>query len=72
MITPTEAGQAAELMLTAYCRALDCATPEDVRKACEMMISKSARTIEKYNDTGTALQVLNRTALYLTPAGGKA
>ncbi|MHB0818422.1 hypothetical protein ACYCFK_09095 [Stutzerimonas stutzeri] len=68
MLTRDEADGAAEVMLAAYCRACGCATPEDVRKACEMMISKSARAIEKYNDTGTAVEVLQRTARHVARA----
>ncbi len=65
MLTRDEADGAAEVMLAAYCRALGCTTPDDVRKACEMMISKSARAIEKYNDTGTAVEVLQRTVRHV-------
>lgn len=61
MITASEADQAAELMLTAYCRASGCSTPEEVRKACEMMISKAARAVEKYNGVAATVEVLERT-----------
>ena len=62
MITASEADQAAELMLTAYCRAAGCSTPEEVRKVCEMMISKAARAVEKYNGVAVTVEVLERTA----------
>lgn len=65
MLTRDEADGAAEVMLTAYCRACGCATPDEVRKACEMMISKAARAIEKYNDASTAIDVLQRTARHV-------
>lgn len=71
MITPQEADQAAELMLISYCQACQVSTPDDVRKACEKMISKAARAIEKYNDTATAVAVLNRTELYIQTPGGQ-
>lgn len=72
MITPYEADQAAELMLTTYVRACHVATPDEVRKACEMMISKAARAIEKYNGAPVAVEVLKRTTLNLMPAEGGA
>jgi len=34
MLTRDEADGAAEVMLTAYCRACGCTTPDEVRKAC--------------------------------------
>lgn len=70
MLTPTEADQVAELMVVAQCRSCGCMTPDDVRKACEMLISKAARAIEKYNDSATAVAVLQRTALFVQSAGG--
>lgn len=72
MIAPAEAGQAADLMLTAYCRACQCATPDDVRSACEMMISKAGRAIEKYSGAEAALEVLQRTTMHLLPSEGTA
>lgn len=71
MLTRDECDQLAELKITLYCRSAKCASPDDVRKALELMISKAALAIAKYNDTATALEVLNRTVLNMTPAGGR-
>ncbi|MBT0961704.1 hypothetical protein [Denitromonas iodatirespirans] len=72
MIAPTEADQAAEMMLATYCRACGVTSPDDVRKAGEMMISKAARAIEKYNGAHVAVAVLKRTTLNLMPVEGGA
>lgn len=65
MKTPAEVGRIAEYLITTYCNSAGAETPEDLRKACELLISKAARAIEKYNDQTTALAVLDRTSRYV-------
>ncbi|WP_423836316.1 DNA translocase FtsK [Stutzerimonas stutzeri] len=65
MKTPTEVGPIAEYLITTYCTSVEAETPDDVRKACELLISKAARAIEKYNDQDVALEVLGRTSRYV-------
>ncbi|WP_312958802.1 hypothetical protein [Stutzerimonas nitrititolerans] len=65
MLTASDADRLSERMLSTYCRECGVATPDDVRKACEMMISKAARAIEKYNGTGSAIEVLQRTTRHV-------
>ena len=73
MLTPHECGQVAELVITTYCRTCECSTPDELKKAGEMLISKMARGIEKYAGTDKAVEVLKRTALHVaTPEGGAA
>ncbi|SDI54771.1 hypothetical protein [Pseudomonas panipatensis] len=67
MITSKEADALADHLLGQYFRACGCATPEDVRKAGEMVISKTARGIEKYCGTARAVDVLQRTWLHIEP-----
>lgn len=62
MKTPAEVGPIAEYLITTYCTSVGAETPDDVRKACELLISKAARAIEKYNDQVVALEVLGRTS----------
>jgi DNA segregation ATPase FtsK/SpoIIIE-like protein len=64
MKTPAEVGQIAEYLITTYCTDAGIETPDDVRKACELLISKAARCIEKHKDQATALDVLGRTIRY--------
>lgn len=71
MITRQDADNAAELVIMTYCQACQCETPEDIRNAGELLISKMARGIEKYAGTPTALAVLNRTVMNIIPAGGQ-
>jgi len=65
MKTPAEVGQVAEYLITSYCTSVEAQTPDDVRKACELLISKAARAIEKYNGQDVALDVLGRTSRYV-------
>lgn len=65
MKSPAEVGQIAEYLITTYCSAAGTETPDDLRKACELLISKAARAIEKYNDQATAVGVLERTSRYV-------
>jgi hypothetical protein len=44
-----------------YCKGCLCETPEDIRKAGEMLVSKMARGIEKYAGNDAAISVLQRT-----------
>lgn len=71
MLTAKQCDQAAEITITAYCSICKCETPEDIRKAGEMLISKMTRGIEKYCGNDTAVEVLNRTVLHMAhPKGG--
>ncbi len=65
MKSPAEVGQIAEYLITTYCSAAGTETPDDLRKACELLISKAARAIEKHNDQATAVEVLERTSRYV-------
>lgn len=62
LVTPQEADQAAERVLQEYAAATGAASPDDLRKVLELLISKSARAIEKYCGNQLAVQVLARTA----------
>ena len=74
MKTPNEVGQLAESYITVFVSNAECQTPEDLRKACELLISKAARAIEKYNGHPKAVEVLSRTMSYVAskpmPVGG--
>lgn len=65
MKTPVEVGQIAEYLIATYCSAAGTETPDDLRKACELLISKAARVIEKSKDLATAVEVLERTSRYV-------
>jgi hypothetical protein len=68
MVTPEKASNLAEAAIADYAKSCGLATPDDIRKALEMLISKAARGIEKYSGTDVAVQVLMRTTLSLAPA----
>lgn len=73
MLTAKQCDQAAEIAIKAYCSRCNCKTPDDIRKAGEMLISKMARGIEKYSGNDAAVEVLNRTVLHMAhPKGGAA
>ncbi|WP_285259208.1 hypothetical protein [Halopseudomonas bauzanensis] len=72
MITPQQADDLAEKTIAQYCRAAGVETTDDVRKACEMLISKAARAIEKHSGNTAAVQVLDRTSLHIARVGGRA
>ncbi|TBU78192.1 hypothetical protein [Phytopseudomonas daroniae] len=65
MKTPAEVGQMAETFITTYVITAECQTAEDLRKACELLISKAARAIEKYNGNPVAVDVLSRSMTYV-------
>ena len=71
MITPQKADIYAEACIALYADRCGVQSPEDIRKALELLISKSARAIEKYTGTPTAVDVLQRTALRLMPTEGQ-
>lgn len=71
MIAPQKANQFAEAILVEFARHCECQTPDDIRKALEMLISTSARAIEKYAGLSASLEVMNRTTFLLLPAGGR-
>ncbi len=74
MRTPIEVGKLAESYIVVYVGNAECQTPDDVRKACELLISKAARAIEKYNGHQKAVEVLSRSMSYVAanpmPVGG--
>lgn len=70
MITPQQADIYAEECIVLYAERCGVQSPEDIRKALELLISKSALAIEKYSGTPVAIDVLTRTTLNLMPAGG--
>lgn len=72
MITSQQADKLAEKTIVDYCRAAGVETSDDVRKVCEMLISKAARAIEKHSGNTAAMRVLDRTVLYIARAGGHA
>lgn len=72
MVTPEKAAQFAEATLVEFARLCEVQTPDDLRNALEMLISKSARAVEKYCGPCDALTVLNRTTLNILPPGGRA
>ncbi len=72
MLTPTECGHVAELVIVTYCRTCQCSTPEEVRNAGEMLISKMVRGIEKHAGNDEAVAVLNRTVLHVATTKGGA
>lgn len=72
MLTAKQCDQVAELVISTYGQTCECHTPDDVRKAGEMLISKTARAIEKHCGNDTAIEVLNRTVLHVAKKGGAA
>ncbi|MEA1606125.1 hypothetical protein [Pseudomonas spirodelae] len=74
MKTPAEVDQIAENVIASYCSSAGIETPDDLRKACELLISKAARAIEKYNGHTKSVEVLRRTMDYVAtnpmPVGG--
>ncbi|MBF4250508.1 hypothetical protein EA007_05805 [Vibrio anguillarum] len=57
----TEAACKSESLIKQYVDSMGCKTPDDVRKVLEMLISKSARAVEKYTDNEAAIGVIERT-----------
>lgn len=64
-MTPEETAAAAERAIVAYAQELSLSTPEDARRALEMLISKAARGIEKECGVVAALSALCRTEYHL-------
>ena len=60
------------MAITAYCSICKCETPDDIRKAGEMLISKMTRGVEKYCGNDMAVEVLNRTVLHTANPKGDA
>ncbi len=65
MISSANANTLADEMVAQY--ATDCGvqSPEDIRNALEMLISKAARGIEKYCGNQAAIDVLGRTTRHV-------
>lgn len=61
MFTSSQAGIAAEDAIALYVKRCGANSSEDVRKVLEMLISKSARAIEKHTGYQPAMDVLVRT-----------
>lgn len=71
MLTAQECAQAAETLISSYCIVCGCETPQDVKNAGEMLISKMARGVEKVAGNEAATEVLNRTIFHVAmPKGG--
>lgn len=61
MPNPTEAACKSESLIKQYVDSMGCKSPDDVRKVLEMLISKSARAIEKCANNEAAIGVIERT-----------
>lgn len=68
MVTELVAGEVAEKGVVDFAQICEVATPDDVSKALEILISKAALAVEKYAGKDVAIQVLNRTALSMQTA----
>ena len=64
-LTPEMAAAASEKVILSYAKELNLQTPEEVKQALEMLISKATRGIEKYCGFSAAGMVLIRTYEYL-------
>jgi hypothetical protein len=60
-MTLTQAGAAAEDAIARYVKRCGANSPDDMRKALEVLISKAARSIEKSSCHQVAMDVLVRT-----------
>ncbi|TYC93829.1 hypothetical protein [Vibrio anguillarum] len=56
-----QAAAIAESIILDYVKATGCQSDKDIANVLEMLISKSARAIEKTNDRDKSLEVLFRT-----------
>lgn len=65
MSKPSEAASAAEKQIANFVNELDCRTPDDIANVLEMLVSKSAKAVEKYCGTERAKLICDRTAYYL-------
>lgn len=65
MKTRIECDKVAEDAIVTYCTDCDVDTPDDIRKALELLGSKAARCIEKYCGKEEAINVLLRTICHL-------
>jgi hypothetical protein len=65
MLTSAECDQVAEDVIIAYCTNSSVQTPDELRKALELLGSKAARAIEKYCGKEEAINVLRRTICHL-------
>lgn len=61
MLTREEADPVAEKAVVDYAEACGVETPDDLRKALELLISKAALAIEKECSPNHAMMVLHRT-----------
>lgn len=60
-MTSDQAAAVAEETILAYIKRTGASHPDDIRKVLEMLLSKSARGIEKYTGYQPAMDVLVRT-----------
>lgn len=72
MLTPGQTSRVADITLGEYIRFCGAGSPEELAKALEMMISTAAMVIERAAGPGAAVPVLQRTALFVAPAKGRA
>lgn len=66
MLNPKEAASVAEQAIVDYVAEIGCDCNEDIANALEMLMSKSARAIEKVSDTQRAKLVCDRTSHQLS------
>ena len=65
MPNPKESAVEAERLLVEFVQKVGCKNSDDVASVLELLISKSARAIEKYCGNGAAVAVCNKTASYV-------
>jgi len=65
MPIPNKTGVIAEKCLVDFVNQLDCKTPEDIANVIEMLVSKSAKAVEKYCGTERAKLICDRTSYQL-------
>ena len=65
MLTPDQAAEIAEHVIVEYVLSIGCNNEKEIQNALEMLISKSARAIEKSTGNQAAQIILNRTSYKL-------
>ncbi len=64
--SPESAKIEAEKAIVAYANNLQCNTPQDLEKILQLLISSTARAIEKYCGIDAAISACDRTKDYIT------
>ncbi|TMP23760.1 hypothetical protein [Pseudoalteromonas ruthenica] len=65
-VDPQIAAMLSEKLIKEFCINNQVDSPQDIAMVLEMLISKSARAIEKYNGTATARKVCDKTSYQLS------